>query len=134
MEVRRWAWAIVAGAAMVAVLAVLATSFCFATRACPAPISAANPLTSVKLSYALIYGPVGAIARLGCQKFAAVVTDVWMPGADGIQVVQAIRKVDSEVPVLVITGGGPGLSIASAAALAQVWGGAQSLCEALRRA
>ena len=63
-----------------------------------------------------------AIARLGAHKFAAVVTDVWMPGADGIQVVQAIRKVDGDVPVFVITGGGPGLSIASAAALAQVWG------------
>jgi CheY-like chemotaxis protein len=63
-----------------------------------------------------------AIARLGTQKFTAVVTDVWMPGADGIQVVQAIRKVDAEIPVFVITGGGPGLSIASAAALAQVWG------------
>jgi len=63
-----------------------------------------------------------AIAKLGTQKFTAVVTDVWMPGADGIQVVQAIRKVDAEIPVFVITGGGPGLSIASAAALAQVWG------------
>jgi two-component system chemotaxis response regulator CheY len=63
-----------------------------------------------------------AISRLGTQKFSAIVTDVWMPGADGIQVVQAIRKVDSDVPVFVITGGGPGLSIASAAALAQVWG------------
>ena len=63
-----------------------------------------------------------AIAKLGDKKYAAVVTDVWMPGADGIQVVQAIRKVDAEVPVFVITGGGPGLSIASASALAQVWG------------
>jgi two-component system chemotaxis response regulator CheY len=63
-----------------------------------------------------------AISKLGSQKFVAVVTDVWMPGADGIQVVQAIRKVDVDVPVFVITGGGPGLSIASAAALAQVWG------------
>jgi CheY-like chemotaxis protein len=63
-----------------------------------------------------------ALALLARQRFAAVVTDVWMPGADGIQVVQAIRKVDAAVPVFVITGGGPGLSIASAAALAEVWG------------
>jgi CheY-like chemotaxis protein len=63
-----------------------------------------------------------AIGKLGSRKYAAVVTDVWMPGADGIQVVQAIRKVDADIPVFVITGGGPGLSIASAAALAQVWG------------
>lgn len=63
-----------------------------------------------------------AIAKLADHRFAAVVTDVWMPGADGIQVVQAIRKIDADVPVFVITGGGPGLSIASAAALAEVWG------------
>ena len=43
-------------------------------------------------------------------------------GRRRIQVVQAIRKVDADIAVFVITGGGPGLSIASAAALAQVWG------------
>jgi CheY-like chemotaxis protein len=63
-----------------------------------------------------------AIERLKARRYAAVVTDVWMPGADGIEVVQAIRAIDSDVPVFVITGGGPGLSIASAAALAEVWG------------
>ena len=63
-----------------------------------------------------------AIAKLGTMRFAAVVTDVWMPGADGIEVVRAIHRVDADLPVFVITGGGPGLSIASAAALAEVWG------------
>lgn len=63
-----------------------------------------------------------AITMLGDTPFAAVVTDVWMPGADGIAVVQAINAKAPGVPVFVITGGGPGLSIASAAALAEVWG------------
>ncbi len=63
-----------------------------------------------------------AIAQLQAGKFAAIVTDVWMPGADGIEVVKAIQRLDADLPVFVITGGGPGLSIASAAALAQVWG------------
>ena len=63
-----------------------------------------------------------AIAMLGAGRYDAVVTDVWMPGADGIAVVQAIQKLAPGVPVIVITGGGPGLSIASAAALAEVWG------------
>ena len=49
-------------------------------------------------------------------------TDIWMPGTDGIAVVQAIRTMAPGIPVFVITGGGPGLSIASAAALAEVWG------------
>lgn len=63
-----------------------------------------------------------AIAKLAAHDFAAVVTDVWMPGSDGIRVVQAVRKVDGDVPVFVITGGGPGLTLASAATLAEVWG------------
>src|SRR6218665_365281 len=63
-----------------------------------------------------------AIAMLGHTRYDAVITDVWMPGADGIAVVQAIRKQAPGVPVFVITGGGPGLSIASAAALAEGWG------------
>lgn len=63
-----------------------------------------------------------AIDMLGDRTYDAVITDVWMPGADGIAVVQAIRRQASEVPVFVITGGGPGLSIASASALAAVWG------------
>ena len=63
-----------------------------------------------------------AIAMLAERSYEAVVTDVWMPGADGIAVVQAINRSAPGVPVFVITGGGPGLSIASAAALAEVWG------------
>ena len=63
-----------------------------------------------------------AITMLGEHDYAAVITDVWMPGADGIAVVQAINAKAPGIPVFVITGGGPGLSIASAAALAEVWG------------
>jgi two-component system chemotaxis response regulator CheY len=63
-----------------------------------------------------------AIGMLGSRTYDAVVTDVWMPGADGIAVVQALQKQSPGVPIFVITGGGPGLSIASAAALAEVWG------------
>lgn len=63
-----------------------------------------------------------AINMLGERNYHAVITDVWMPGADGIAVVQAINSTAPGVPVFVITGGGPGLSIASAAALAEVWG------------
>lgn len=63
-----------------------------------------------------------AIAALETGHYQGVVTDVWMPGADGIAVVQAIRRLAPDIAVFVITGGGPGLSIASAAALAEVWG------------
>lgn len=63
-----------------------------------------------------------AIDALAGRVFDVVVTDVWMPGADGIAVIQSIRQVSPGVAIFVVTGGGPGLSIASAAALAQVWG------------
>lgn len=63
-----------------------------------------------------------ALTLLEVHRFDAVVTDVWMPGADGIAVVQAIQSRAPNMPVFVVTGGGPGLSIAGAAALAEVWG------------
>ena len=63
-----------------------------------------------------------AIGALGRGAFDVVVTDLWMPGADGIAVIRSIRKVSPRAAIFVVTGGGPGLSIASAAALAQVWG------------
>ncbi len=63
-----------------------------------------------------------ALDMLRAERFDAVVTDIWMPRADGIAVVQAIRRIAPQTPVFVITGGGPGLSIASASALAATWG------------
>lgn len=65
---------------------------------------------------------VEAIDALRRDNFDVVVTDVWMPGADGIAVIQSIRTVSPGAAIFVVTGGGPGLSIASAAALAHVWG------------
>jgi DNA-binding NtrC family response regulator len=65
---------------------------------------------------------VEAIEALRRDAFDVVVTDLWMPGADGIEVIQSIRTVSPRSAIFVVTGGGPGLSIASAAALAQVWG------------
>lgn len=63
-----------------------------------------------------------AIDALGRTTFDVVVTDVWMPGADGIAVIRTTRQLSPDAAIFVVTGGGPGLSIASAAALAQVWG------------
>lgn len=57
--------------------------------------------------------------RDGCD---VLVTDIWLPETDGIAVIQAIRKASPDAAIYVVTGGGPGMSIASAAALAKVWG------------
>ena len=63
-----------------------------------------------------------AIAMLATGSFDAVITDIWMPGQDGIKVVQALQRGQADVPVYVITGGGPGLSLETVTTLAQVWG------------
>lgn len=63
-----------------------------------------------------------AIAAAMRDSFGAVVTDLWMPDADGLAVIRTVRQHSPGAAILVVTGGGPGLSIASAAALAQVWG------------
>ena len=65
---------------------------------------------------------VEAIDALKRSSFDVVVTDVWMPGADGIALIQSARKHSPLAAHFVVTSGGPGMSIASAAALALVWG------------
>ena len=65
---------------------------------------------------------VEAIDALKRSPFDVVVTDVWMPGADGIEVIQSARRLSPLATIFVVTGGGPGMTIASAAALALVWG------------
>jgi len=42
-----------------------------------------------------------------------VVTDLWMPGRDGLSLIRTLRQGRVRLPVLAITGGAPGLSQAS---------------------
>ena len=79
-------------------------------------------LSAVGFSVAEVGNGRDAIEALRRDRFDVVVTDLWMPGADGIEVIQSIRTVSPLSTIFVVTGGGPGLSIASAAALARVWG------------
>ncbi|MDJ0897055.1 MAG: response regulator [Alphaproteobacteria bacterium] len=39
-------------------------------------------------------------------KPALIITDVYMPGLDGIELIRAIRKNDTQVKILAISGGG----------------------------
>ena len=52
---------------------------------------------------------------LSSERFDAVITDLYMPGIDGLEVVQAIKQVTPSLPVIGITGGGAGDSICSRA-------------------
>src|SRR2546423_12460683 len=45
-----------------------------------------------------------AVAALGRSSFDVVVTDIRMPGVDGIALLKAVRDRDAELPVVVVTG------------------------------
>jgi len=47
-----------------------------------------------------------ALAALGARRYDLVLLDVWLPGADGLEVLERIREVDTELPVVVISGHG----------------------------
>jgi len=48
----------------------------------------------------------GALAALESRRYDLVLLDVWLPGADGLEVLGRIRAADAELPVVVISGHG----------------------------
>ncbi|WP_264597064.1 response regulator [Rhodoblastus acidophilus] len=42
-----------------------------------------------------------------------LVTDLWMPGRDGLSLIRAVRQRHPRLPVVAITGGAPGMTQAS---------------------
>jgi DNA-binding NtrC family response regulator len=61
------------------------------------------------------------LAALAERRFDALVTDLWMTGMDGIEVLKQAQRAYPDLRLIAITGGGPGMSIETAAALAQTW-------------
>ena len=47
-----------------------------------------------------------ALAALESRRYDLVLLDVWLPGADGLEVLARVRATDTELPVLVISGHG----------------------------
>jgi two-component system nitrogen regulation response regulator NtrX len=47
-----------------------------------------------------------ALAALEARRYDLVLLDVWLPGADGLEVLGRIREADAELPVVVISGHG----------------------------
>lgn len=63
-----------------------------------------------------------ALHQLVARDFDVVLTDLWMPGADGIALIKACRKLKPDLRIFGMTGGGPGMSTESMLTLAEVWG------------
>lgn len=66
-------------------------------------------------------GAVG-LERLDHQSFDALITDIWMPNIDGLNVIKRARTRHPQLRILAMTGGGPSLTIEAAGSLASVWG------------
>lgn len=74
--------------------------------------------------YAVAEAPDGeaGLDLLARQPFDAVVTDLWMPGMDGIALLKRVRRERPGLKVIAISGGGPAMTLDLSATLAQVWG------------
>ncbi len=70
----------------------------------------------------LAAGASEAMEMIQLQAPDIVIADIWMPGVNGIQLIQLIRQSYPAIRVFAITGGGPKLSLEAAVSLAQVWG------------
>lgn len=63
-----------------------------------------------------------AFEKLANKRFDVLLTDLWMPGVDGVDLIKSSRRSMPTMRVLGMTGGGPGLSTETMATLAEVWG------------
>lgn len=101
--------------------------------AAPLRVLVADDVPAVRYTLVLEMGDEGWIveeasgarelaARLAAGSHDVLVTDIWMPDGDGISVIKSLRKSHPHLRVFAISGGGPGMSLASAASLAEVWG------------
>ncbi|BAI76202.1 two component, response regulator (plasmid) [Azospirillum sp. B510] len=63
-----------------------------------------------------------ALTRLDSDAFDLVIADVWMPRLNGIDLLQKMRAISPNTPVLIITGGAARIPIESTAAMARTWG------------
>ena len=60
------------------------------------------------------------VAALRSSRFDLVITDMLMPGSDGMDVLQQISAMPNHPPVIAISGGGAGVSAENALAAAKL--------------
>lgn len=85
-------------------------------------VSIAAALEAAGHAVALASSGSEALKRIEAESFDVIVTDIWMPDGDGLRLIKQLRERPAAPRVIVVTGGGPKLSIEMAGSLAQVWG------------
>src|ERR1700746_3994624 len=62
-----------------------------------------------RAGYAVLDAPDGAtgIALYRANQIDLVITDLWMPGKTGIEVITELRRDNPDIKVIAISGGGP---------------------------
>lgn len=60
--------------------------------------------------------PDGAagVARFKEQRYQVVITDLLMPGMNGLEVASALRALNPDVPIILLTGSAPALTVSRA--------------------
>ncbi len=56
------------------------------------------------LTVETVNSPAEALARIGRNRYDAIVSDVWMPEVTGLSLLKAVRAVDGTVPFVLMTG------------------------------
>jgi CheY-like chemotaxis protein len=62
-----------------------------------------------------------AIKLLADESFDIAVLDIWMPKKSGLDVLKALRQLKPDMPVILISGGGPGATLEQATAIADMY-------------
>lgn len=63
-----------------------------------------------------------ALTVLDTEPVDLIITDLWMPNLDGVELLKRLRATNARIKVIAISGGGVRRPIDVSAALAQTWG------------
>ncbi len=69
----------------------------------------------------------GVLDALQSQSFDALVLDIWMPGIGGLEVMKQVTANHPELPIVVISGGGPNATLENVTAVADLYGAVRVL-------